>query len=195
MVSSQEFEDLVNAHNDTTNSEKDSVKCSSFKPPKPSEGEMKKNLIEQPTASSVDQLIKQEERETGDTGLKPYMQYLKHNKGILYFSLSNLFYLIFMFGQLVQNYWLAANIEESSVSKSKLIMVYSIIGCGLILFLFLRSLYAVLLGLGASTSIYSKLMSSLFRAPMFFYDSTPLGRILSRVRVAVLKTQLTAFML
>ncbi|GLT53827.1 hypothetical protein SLA2020_270700 [Shorea laevis] len=50
-----------------------------------------------------------------------------------------------------------------------------------ILFLLIRSFYIVLVGYGASLRIFSTLMTSLIRAPMSFYDSTPLGRILSRV--------------
>ncbi|KAB1202796.1 putative ABC transporter C family member 15 [Morella rubra] len=45
---------------------------------------------------------------------------------------------------------------------------------------YIQSFYVVVLGFGASRSIFSTLMTSLFRAPMCFYDSTPMGRILSR---------------
>ncbi|KAB2596767.1 hypothetical protein D8674_032217 [Pyrus ussuriensis x Pyrus communis] len=47
--------------------------------------------------------------------------------------------------------------------------------------LLFRTLATVVLGLEASKSLFSQLLNSLFRAPMSFYDSTPLGRILSRV--------------
>ncbi|KAL9690109.1 hypothetical protein QQ045_010503 [Rhodiola kirilowii] len=44
-----------------------------------------------------------------------------------------------------------------------------------------RSISTVFLGLQSSKSLFTQLLNSLFRAPMSFYDSTPLGRILSRI--------------
>ena len=182
MHSSQEFQDLVNAHNATVGSgrkpEHDSTQKSKIL-----KGEIQKIYTEeQLRETSGGQLIKKEEREMGDTGLKPYLQYLKYGRGFLHFYLSKLSYIIFTVGQLLQTYWLAANVQNSSVSQLKLIAVYTGIGLSLSLFLLLRSFFVVHLSLGASQSIFSTLLSSLFRAPMSFYDSTPLGRILSRVR-------------
>ena len=183
LASSQEFQNLVNAHHDTVGSERQAKYASSGKS-KPSKSEIHRNYNEKQLVSSLgDQLIKQEERETGDTGLKPYIQYLKQDKGFLYFSLATICHLIFLAGQIFQNYWLAAHIQDSHVNRVKLITVYSVIGCILVLILLLRSFYIVVLSFGASQLIFSTLLTSLFRAPMSFYDSTPLGRILDRVRV------------
>ncbi|KAL6349327.1 hypothetical protein AAG906_033983 [Vitis piasezkii] len=167
MHSSQEFQDLVNAHNATVGSERqpehDSTQKSKI------QGEIQEICTEkQLRDTSGEQLIKKEERES-------------RRHWILVLLLATLSHVIFIVGQLVQNYWLAANVQNSSVSHLKLIAVYTGIGLSLSLFLLLRSFFVVLLGLGASQSIFSTLLSSLFRAPMSFYDSTPLGRILSRV--------------
>ena len=185
LASSQEFQNLVNAHHDTVGSERQAKYASSVKSVSSnSKSEIEKNCNEKQLMSSLgDQLIKQEERETGDTGLKPYIQYLKQDKGFLYFSLATICHLIFLAGQIFQNYWLAAHIQDSHVNRVKLITVYSVIGCILVLILLLRSFYIVVLSFGASQLIFSTLLTSLFRAPMSFYDSTPLGRILDRVRV------------
>jgi ATP-binding cassette subfamily C (CFTR/MRP) protein 2 len=182
LASSQEFQNLVNAHNDTVGSQKH-AKNASFQQSKTSTGEILK-ICEEQLRLSIDQLIKKEERETGYTGLKPYMQYLSQSKGFLYFFLAAICHFIFLAGQLIQNYWLAIEIEDSSVSRVRLIAVYSGIGSILVIFLLLRAISVVSLGFGASLSIFSTLLSSLFRAPMSFYDATPLGRILSRVRVS-----------
>ncbi|XP_021826993.1 ABC transporter C family member 10-like isoform X2 [Prunus avium] len=125
LASSQEFQDLVNAHKETAGSERlaDATSAKSTM----SYREIKKKYVEkQLRASKGNQLIKQEEKETGDIGLKPFIQYLKQKSGLL-------------------------------------------------------SLTTVVLGLEASKSLFSQLLNSLFRAPTSFYDSTPLGRILSRV--------------
>ena len=182
MASSQEFQHLVYAHNRTA-SAKRKVKDSSSKKHKPSKGGEIQNIDaeERLKASSGDQLIKQEERETGDIGFKPYIQYLKQGKGFLFFSSANFFYLIFVVGQLMQFYTFAANLQDSSVSRAEIYAIYSAITSIMALTLVFRSFSITALGCGASKSIFSTLLTSLFRAPMSFYDSTPVGRILSRV--------------
>ncbi|GMN31746.1 hypothetical protein TIFTF001_003379, partial [Ficus carica] len=182
LASSQEFQHLVYAHNSTASAER-KVKDSSSKKHKPSKGgEIQKiDAEEQLKASSGDQLIKQEERETGDIGFKPYIQYLKQGKGFLFFSSANFFYLIFVVGQLMQFYTFAAKLQDSSVSRAEIYAIYSAITSIMALTLVFRSFSITALGCGASKSIFSTLLTSLFRAPMSFYDSTPVGRILSRV--------------
>lgn len=179
VASSPEFQDLINAHNTTAGSNQKTELALSMRQ------QYRKEEIEKVEVKESfdvgDQLIKEEERETGDTGLRPYIQYLKHDKGVLYFTLSTLAHAVFIVGQLAQNYWLAANIANSSMSKIELNSVYTGIGLSLSIFLLLRSYFVVLLGVNASESISTQLLRSLFRAPMSFYDSTPLGRILSRV--------------
>lgn len=187
LASSQKFRDLVNAHNNTMGSEMDLPHSSNGRA-MTSEGEIQTvHVKEQPIVPLGEQLIKQEEIEKGNIGLKPYKQYLRHNKGFLYFTLAILFHVIFIVGQLAQNYWLAANIQNSQVSRVELLIVFTAIGSALAVFLLLRSIYVVLLGVGASESIFSTLLKSLIRAPMSFYDSTPVGRILSRVSICYQK--------
>ncbi|CBI22568.3 unnamed protein product, partial [Vitis vinifera] len=101
-------------------------------------------------ASGHDQLIKQEEREIGNPGFKPYMLYLNQNKQFWLFPIG-------------------------------LIVVYLSIGCTSTVFLLCRTLLMVSLGLQSSKSLLAQLLNSFFRAPMSFYDSTPLGRMISRV--------------
>ncbi|XP_031394273.1 ABC transporter C family member 10-like [Punica granatum] len=181
MALSPEFQDLVNAHNTTAGSNQQIEGPLSRKERYSKEEIEKIEVKESFEASSGDQLIKEEEREVGDTGLKPYIQYLKHDKGFLYFTISMLAHAIFIIGQLAQNYWLASIIGNSSVSSAELNSVYTGIGLLIAVILLFRSYIVVRLGISASESISTQLLQSLFRAPMSFYDSTPLGRILSRV--------------
>nr|XP_048326132.1 ABC transporter C family member 10-like [Ziziphus jujuba var. spinosa] len=179
---SPEFQDLVNAHKETAGSER----LEDINPARNHEAssakEIRKSYVEnQLKPSKGDQLIKQEEREEGDMGLKPSIQYLSQNKGFLYFSIATLSHLTFVIGQIAQNSWMAANVDNPHVSSSQLIMVYLVIGVFSTIFLLIRSLCVVVLGVQSSKSLFSQLLNSLFRAPMSFYDSTPLGRILSRV--------------
>ena len=118
----------------------------------------------------------------GDTGLRPYILYLRQNKGFFNASLGILGHIIFLCGQISQNSWMAANVQNLDVSRLKLISVYIAIGIFTVFFLLFRSLALVFLGVQTSRSLFSQLLNSLFHAPMSFFDSTPLGRILSRVR-------------
>ncbi|KAI7987298.1 ABC transporter C family member 10 [Camellia lanceoleosa] len=181
LASSLEFQNLVNAHNDAAFSEKHGINGSQQRSKTPKEEIQKPYTKEQLGEPVGDQLIKQEEREIGNTGLKPYRQYLNQSKGFLYLTLAVISHLMYLVGQLVQNLWLATELDDFNLSRLRLLVIYLVIGCGMSLFLVLRSYVVVVLGLRASKAIFSKLMASLFRAPMSFYDSTPLGRILSRV--------------
>ncbi|XP_051197537.1 ABC transporter C family member 10 [Lolium perenne] len=180
----QEFKYLVNAHQDTVAvSDITNVVYRRQKeiPTKETDGIHGNIYLESVKPSPVDQLIKREERESGDTGLKPYMLYLHQNKGFLYASLCVISHIIFIAGQISQNSWMAANVQNPGVSTLKLISVYIGIGVCTMFFVLSRSLFAVVLGIQTSRSLFSQLLNSLFRAPMSFFDSTPLGRVLSRV--------------
>jgi len=181
-----EFQGLVNAHKDTIDiSDHKNVlpqraKEISTKEINDIHGSRYRNPVK---PSPADQLIKQEEREMGDTGLKPYMIYLSQKKGFLYAFLCVTSHMIFLAAQIYQNSWMAANVQNPSVSTLKLISVYIFIGVCSVFFILSRTLSAIVLGLQTSRSLFSQLLNSLFRAPMSFFDSTPLGRVLSRVRI------------
>ncbi|KAI8540439.1 hypothetical protein RHMOL_Rhmol09G0264400 [Rhododendron molle] len=183
LASSQEFQDLVNAHKETAGAERLADVAPSQKCETPVKEIRKAHIEKNSKTSAGHQLIKLEEREVGDTGIKPYIQYLNQNKGYLYFSMASLCHLAFAVGQILQNSWMAANVDNPHVSTLRLITVYLVIGFLSTLFLLGRSLNTVSLGMQSSKSLFSQLLNSLFLAPMSFYDSTPLGRILSRVSV------------
>ncbi|XP_020209841.1 ABC transporter C family member 10, partial [Cajanus cajan] len=180
LTSSQEFQDLVNAHKKTAGSDKP-VNVTFSQKHSTSAREITQAFMEQSKASTGNQLIKQEEREIGDIGLKPYLQYLNQMRGYIYFFVASLCHLLFVICQILQNSWMAANVDNSQVSTLRLIVVYFLIGAMSTIFLLIRTLLVVALGIQSSTNLFLQLTQSLFRAPMSFYDSTPLGRILSRV--------------
>uniref|UniRef100_A0A453QSA3 ABC transmembrane type-1 domain-containing protein n=2 Tax=Aegilops tauschii subsp. strangulata TaxID=200361 RepID=A0A453QSA3_AEGTS len=183
----EEFKDLVNAHKDTmgVSHRKNNIPHQRSKEVsiKETDGIHGSRYTESVKLSPAYQLIKKEERETGDAVFKSYMLYLRQKKGFLYFFLCMISHIIFVAGQILQNSWMAANVQNPHVSTLKFISVYIIIGACTMIFLLSRSLTVVALGIQSSRSLFSQLLNSLFRAPMSFFDSTPLGRVLSRVRV------------
>uniref|UniRef100_N1QUG4 ABC transporter C family member 10 n=1 Tax=Aegilops tauschii TaxID=37682 RepID=N1QUG4_AEGTA len=181
----EEFKDLVNAHKDTmgVSHRKNNIPHQRSKEVsiKETDGIHGSRYTESVKLSPAYQLIKKEERETGDAVFKSYMLYLRQKKGFLYFFLCMISHIIFVAGQILQNSWMAANVQNPHVSTLKFISVYIIIGACTMIFLLSRSLTVVALGIQSSRSLFSQLLNSLFRAPMSFFDSTPLGRVLSRV--------------
>lgn len=182
LISCEEFQNLIHAHGEATKSECNGG-CSPQKRTKISVENIRPLCAEEQLITPVgEQLIKQEERETGYTGLKPYKQYLGESNGLFYLLMAIFSHLLYMVGQLGQNLLLAADLQSSRISKLNLILIYSSIGFGMSVTLLFRSYVVIDLGLKSSKSFFAKLLTSIFRAPMSFYDSTPLGRILSRVR-------------
>ncbi|KAG5593310.1 hypothetical protein H5410_043824 [Solanum commersonii] len=181
LLSCEEFQNLIHAHDEATKSESNRG-CSPLERTKSSVENIRPLCEEEQLITPVgEQLIKQEERETGYTGLKPYKQYLGESNGLFYLLLVIFSHLLYMVGQLGQNLLLAADLQSSRTSKLNLILIYSSIGFGMSVTLLFRSYVVINLGLKSSKSIFAKLLTSIFRAPMSFYDSTPLGRILSRL--------------
>jgi ATP-binding cassette subfamily C (CFTR/MRP) protein 2 len=179
LTSSKEFNDLVNAHKETVGSNQPMNFTLTQTSKKVTQTFVEKQIIE----TNGNQLIKQEEREKGDAGLKPYLQYMNQKKGYIFFIVASLAHLIFVVCQILQNSWMAANVDNPRISTLRLILVYFLIGVSSAFFMLTRSLFIVALGLQSSKYLFLQFMSSLFRAPMSFYDSTPLGRILSRVSI------------
>lgn len=128
-----------------------------------------------------DQLTKVEEREIGKFGFKPLLDYLRVSKGSLLFGSVILSRIAFSLFQAGASYWLALAIRNPKVSNGILVGVYTGISISSFPFVFLRSLLAVLLGLKASKAFFSGINKSLFEAPMHFFDTTPVGRIYTRV--------------
>jgi len=177
---SQEFKDLVNAHKNIGNPNLLAVTSTPIHS-KTSRAIKQYSIEKSSNAKNGDQFIKQEEREKGDTGWKPYLQYLNQKSGYIYLFIGSLSYLIFVICQISQNSWMAANVDNPQVSPLQLITVYFLIGVSSTVFIITRALPATALGIQSSKVLFGQLINSLFHAPMSFYDTTPLGRILSRV--------------
>lgn len=128
------------------------------------------------------QLTREEEKESGDVGWQPFCDYILFPKGSLLLCLSILAQLTFVGLQAASTSWLAIANEMSKVTSSILVGVYSVITILSIVFVYLRSYFAAHLGLKASKAFFSAFTDSIFNAPMLFFDSTPVGRIFTRVR-------------
>jgi len=128
------------------------------------------------------QLTEKEERENGDVGWKPFWDYIHVSQGLFLLCLSLISQSIFTALQAASTYWLALGIQIPKITYGMLIGVYTAISALSAVFVYLRTFFAAHLGLKASTAFFSGFTNAIFKAPMLFFDSTPAGRILSRVR-------------
>ncbi|KAK4395155.1 ABC transporter C family member 8 [Sesamum angolense] len=126
------------------------------------------------------QLTEEEEKEVGDVGLKTFLDYIFISKGLTYSCSSTIAQLGFVVFQAAASFWLAFSIQNSNMSSVFVVGIYTLISLLSAVFVYLRALFAVLLGLKASEAFFSGFTNSIFNAPMLFFDSTPVGRILTR---------------
>ena len=127
------------------------------------------------------QLTQEEEKETGDVGLKPFSDYVLISKGSLLLFLSTIAQFGFFSFQAAATYWLAIAIQVPKITNGMLIGVYTGISTLSAVFVYLSRLFGAYLGLKASKAFFFGFTNAIFKAPMLFFDSTPVGRILTRV--------------
>lgn len=130
--------------------------------------------------SAALQLTEEEEKGIGDLGWKPYKEYINVSKGAFQFSGMCIAQVLFTCFQIASTYWLAVAVQMGNVSAALLVGAYSGLSIFSCFFAYFRSCFAAILGLKASKAFFGGLMDSVFKAPMSFFDSTPVGRILTR---------------
>uniref|UniRef100_A0A1J3HWA7 ABC-type xenobiotic transporter n=6 Tax=Noccaea caerulescens TaxID=107243 RepID=A0A1J3HWA7_NOCCA len=126
------------------------------------------------------QLTQEEEKETGYVGLKPFLDYFHVSRGWFLLWSTVLVQVGFVVFQAASTYWLAFAIGIPKLTTTMLIGVYSIISTLSAGFVYARAVTTVYLGIKASKAFFSGFTNAVFKAPMLFFDSTPVGRILTR---------------
>ena len=144
------------------------------------------NSLDQPNSRKEgSKLIKEEERETGKVSLHIYKLYCTEAYGWWGIIGVLLLSLLWQASMMASDYWLA---YETSVERAQFfdpsvfISIYAIIAAVSIVLIVLRSYSVTILGLKTAQIFFSQILHSILHAPMSFFDTTPSGRILSRVR-------------
>ncbi|KAL7198496.1 hypothetical protein ACSBR2_020896 [Camellia fascicularis] len=134
------------------------------------------------------QLVQEEERERGKVSMKVYLSYMTAAYKGLLIPLIILAQTLFQVLQIASNWWMAwANPQtqgdQPRTSSMVLLVVYMALAFGSSWFIFVRALLVATFGLAAAQKLFLKMLVSVFRAPMSFFDSTPAGRVLNRVSI------------
>ncbi|KAK7245309.1 hypothetical protein RIF29_40148 [Crotalaria pallida] len=134
------------------------------------------------------QLVQEEERVKGRVSMKVYLSYMAAAYKGLLIPLIIIAQSLFQFLQIASSWWMAwANPQtegdQSKVTPTVLLLVYMALAFGSSLFILVRAVLVSTFGLEAAQKLFLKMLTSVFHAPMSFFDSTPAGRILNRVSV------------
>ncbi|KAL0459346.1 UNVERIFIED_CONTAM: ABC transporter C family member 5 [Sesamum latifolium] len=134
------------------------------------------------------QLVQEEERERGRVSMKVYLSYMTAAYKGLLIPLIILAQSLFQVLQIASSWWMAwANPQTKGdkprTSSMVLIGVYMALAFGSSWFIFVRAVLVATFGLAAAQKLFLKMLRTVFRSPMSFFDSTPAGRILNRVSV------------
>ncbi|KAG0453156.1 hypothetical protein HPP92_025512 [Vanilla planifolia] len=134
------------------------------------------------------QLIQEEERERGRISLKVYLSYMAAAYGGALIPLIILAQTAFQLLQIASNWWMAWASPQTKGDQPKttsmvLLLVYMALAFGSSCFVLIRAVLVAAFGLEAAQKLFLKMLRTIFRAPMSFYDSTPTGRILNRVSI------------
>lgn len=144
------------------------------------------NTADQPESEQgTSKLIEEEEKETGKVDLHVYKEYCTEAYGWWGVAIVLLLSLLWQVSQMAGDYWLAYETSAKraiSFNPFEFISVYAIIVAFAIVVVTARAFTVTEVGLKTAQVFFSKIMFSILHAPMSFFDTTPSGRILSRVR-------------
>ena len=130
-------------------------------------------------------LINEEERETGKVSLHIYKLYCTEAYGWWGITGLMLLSLLWQGSLMASDYWLAYETSEKRAqlfSRSRFIVVYAAIAAVSVVLVVMRAFSFTKLGLKTAQIFFTQILHSILHAPMSFFDTTPSGRVLSRVR-------------
>ncbi|KAJ6255815.1 hypothetical protein Dda_9425 [Drechslerella dactyloides] len=126
-------------------------------------------------------LMQDEERSTSSVGWPIYYAYMKASGSLLIAPVVILFLFTSQTTNIMSTIWLSWwTSGQYGLSKSAYIAGYVGLGVAQAVFMFIFSLSLTIGGTEASKVLMQRAMRSVLRAPVAFFDTTPLGRIVNR---------------
>lgn len=123
----------------------------------------------------------EEETETGRVKWSVYYTFITcaYGGGLVPFTL--LCHSIFYGLQIASNYWVAwASDEKRNISSKQMIFVFALLSGGSSFFILGRTLLLSTIAIETGRRLFLGMITSIFRAPLSFFDTTPSSRILNR---------------
>ncbi|KAJ4837828.1 Multidrug resistance-associated protein 9 [Turnera subulata] len=128
-------------------------------------------------------LIKQEERETGIISWNVLMRYKNALGGIWVVAVLFLCYLLTEILRVSNSKWLSFWAYQSATESGApgyYIFIYAVLSLGQVSVAFTSSYWLIISSLRAAKRLHDVMLSSILRAPMLFFHTNPIGRIINR---------------
>ncbi|KAL3470334.1 P-loop containing nucleoside triphosphate hydrolase protein [Aspergillus californicus] len=134
------------------------------------------------TSKPAAALMQQEEKATDSVGWSVWRAYIGASGSyfnavaiLAFLALANV---VNVWTSLWLSYWTSDHYP--SLSTGQYIAIYAGLGAGSVILMFVFSTYMTTAGTNASKTMLQRAMNRVLRAPMAFFDTTPLGRITNR---------------
>ena len=126
-------------------------------------------------------LMQEEERATKSVPWSVYAAYVRGSGTLLNFPLSVFLLILSQCANIATSLWLSYwTADTFSYPTGVYIGVYAALGVAQAALMFIYSLTVAVFGTTASRTMLHAAMAAVLRAPMAFFDTTPLGRITNR---------------
>ncbi|KAF7839827.1 putative ABC transporter C family member 15 [Senna tora] len=124
---------------------------------------------------------KEGEAETGRVDWGVYSTFVTYAYRGAFVPIILLCQILFQGMQMGSNYWIAwATEQRDRVSKGQLIGTFVLLSGGSSIFILGRAVLMATIAVETAQRLYHEMITTVFRAPVSFFDTTPSSRILSR---------------
>ncbi|KAF9888516.1 hypothetical protein FE257_008623 [Aspergillus nanangensis] len=127
-------------------------------------------------------LMQQEERATASVGWGVWKAYIKASGSYWNAVVILIFLALVNVANVWTSLWLSywTSNKYPNLSTGQYIGIYAGLGASVVLLMFVFSTYMTTCGTNSSKTMLQRAMTRVLRAPMSFFDTTPLGRITNR---------------
>ncbi|KAG9439107.1 hypothetical protein H6P81_019272 [Aristolochia fimbriata] len=128
-------------------------------------------------------LIKQEERETGVVSWNVLMRYKNALGGLWVVTILFVCYILSEVLRVSSSTWLSdwtGRDAEKRYSAGFYNLIYALLSFGQVLVTLLNSYWLIISSLYAAKRLHDAMLGSILRAPMVFFQTNPIGRIINR---------------
>ena len=138
-------------------------------------------VVVKPTAGKM---MTEEEKKVGQIATAYYFRYLRSGGSLwIIIPLLGFSYIINQLTQLASQWWLtfwSSDITYQRFSMGGYMGIFAALGVAAAIFSFIRVVVMMFVGLAASRRLHAGLLKSVISAPLVFFDTTPVGRLLAR---------------
>ncbi|XP_068657301.1 ABC transporter C family member 2-like [Aristolochia californica] len=128
-------------------------------------------------------LVKQEERETGVVSWNVLMRYKNALGGVCVVMILFACYILSEVLRVSSSTWLSDWTDRSAekrYSSGFYNLIYAVLSFGQVLVTLLNSYWLIIASLYAAKRLHDAMLASILRAPMVFFQTNPIGRIINR---------------